>query len=67
MAQDALALADQLELDTFHLLGVSMGGTIAQEIALPGSRAGAHTHTRGHLSRRRRLLAPARPTSGARA
>lgn len=34
MAQDALALADVLELDSFHLLGVSMGGAIAQEIAL---------------------------------
>ena len=34
MAQDALALADALELDSFHLLGVSMGGAIAQEIAL---------------------------------
>jgi 3-oxoadipate enol-lactonase len=34
MAQDALALADALELDSFHLLGASMGGTIAQEMAL---------------------------------
>jgi pimeloyl-ACP methyl ester carboxylesterase len=34
MARDALALADELELDTFHLLGISMGGAIAQEIAL---------------------------------
>lgn len=34
MARDALALADHLELDTFHLLGVSMGGAIAQEIAV---------------------------------
>jgi len=34
MAQDTLALADALELDSFHLLGVSMGGTIAQEMAL---------------------------------
>jgi 3-oxoadipate enol-lactonase len=34
MAQDALALADSLELDSFHLLGASMGGTIAQEMAL---------------------------------
>jgi 3-oxoadipate enol-lactonase len=33
MARDALALADALELDTFHLLGVSMGGAIAQEMA----------------------------------
>jgi 3-oxoadipate enol-lactonase len=34
MARDALALADVLELDSFHLLGVSMGGAIAQEVAL---------------------------------
>lgn len=34
MARDALALADELELDSFHLLGVSMGGAIAQELAL---------------------------------
>jgi 3-oxoadipate enol-lactonase len=33
MARDALALADELELDSFHLLGISMGGAIAQEIA----------------------------------
>ena len=34
MAQDTLALADHLELESFHLLGVSMGGAIAQEMAL---------------------------------
>jgi 3-oxoadipate enol-lactonase len=34
MARDTLALADALELDSFHLLGVSMGGAIAQEVAL---------------------------------
>jgi pimeloyl-ACP methyl ester carboxylesterase len=34
MAQDALALADALELDSFHLVGLSMGGAIAQEMAL---------------------------------
>jgi 3-oxoadipate enol-lactonase len=34
MAQDTLALANALELDSFHLGGVSMGGAIAQELAL---------------------------------
>jgi 3-oxoadipate enol-lactonase len=34
MASDALALADALDLGSFHLLGVSMGGAIAQEMAL---------------------------------
>jgi 3-oxoadipate enol-lactonase len=34
MAQDALALADALGLDSFHLLGASMGGAIAQELAV---------------------------------
>jgi 3-oxoadipate enol-lactonase len=34
MAQDALALADALGLDSFHLLGASMGGAIAQRMAI---------------------------------
>jgi 3-oxoadipate enol-lactonase len=34
MAADALALADALELERFHLLGYSMGGTISQQLAL---------------------------------
>jgi 3-oxoadipate enol-lactonase len=34
MAADALALADSLGLESFHLLGLSMGGTISQEIAI---------------------------------
>lgn len=34
MAADTLALMDHLELDQVHLVGVSMGGMIAQEIAI---------------------------------
>jgi len=34
MAVDTLGLADHLELDSFHLVGVSMGGAIAQHVAL---------------------------------
>lgn len=33
-AQDTKALVDELELTDFHLIGVSMGGMIAQEYAL---------------------------------
>jgi pimeloyl-ACP methyl ester carboxylesterase len=34
MAKDVLALADHLELESFHLLGVSLGGMAAQHVAL---------------------------------
>ena len=34
LAADAIGLADALELDSFHLVGASMGGAIAQEMAL---------------------------------
>jgi 3-oxoadipate enol-lactonase len=34
MAQDVLALADHLDLETFHLLGISLGGMVSQQVAL---------------------------------
>ena len=34
MADDALAVVDEVGIDDFHLLGVSMGGAISQQIAL---------------------------------
>jgi 3-oxoadipate enol-lactonase len=34
MAQDTLALANALGLHRFHLVGMSLGGTIAQEVAV---------------------------------
>src|SRR3954449_881219 len=34
MAGDVLALADHLQLDSFHLVGISLGGMISQQVAL---------------------------------
>ena len=34
LARDTLVLADALVLERFHLLGMSMGGAVAQELAL---------------------------------
>ena len=34
MARDTLALADELGLESFHLVGCSLGGAISQEVAI---------------------------------
>jgi 3-oxoadipate enol-lactonase len=62
MAEDVLALADELGLDTFNLLGVSLGGMVAQHVALSAPKrvrtltlavthggVGSAGQVRGHL------------------
>jgi len=39
MAHATLSLADALALECFHVLGISMGGAIAQELALAAPEA----------------------------
>ena len=41
MAQDTIGLMDALNIKSAHLVGASMGGMIAQEIAISFPRAGA--------------------------
>lgn len=64
MAADALALADELELGSFHLVGLSLGGAIAQQIALSAPErvrtltlAVTYGATGGYGDQRSRVLA----------
>ena len=63
MAADGLALADEIGLDSFHLVGVSLGGAIAQEIALAAPErvrtltlAVTYGWTRGYGEQRSKVL-----------
>ena len=55
-----------LELDSFHLLGISMGGAIAQEVALAAPERVRTLTLAVTFRRRRRLGAPAGRVWGAR-
>lgn len=64
MAADALALAGEVGLDSFHLVGLSLGGAIAQEVALAAPErvrtltlAVTYGATGGYGDQRSRVLA----------
>ena len=53
LAEDAAGLLAALEVDSAHVLGISMGGMVAQELALADPERIAHAGARLHLLRRR--------------
>ena len=61
MARDAASLIDALGLEHVDLFGFSMGGYVAQQIAVDRPELVRRIDPRGHRPARRRGHGPARP------